>query len=219
MGNRAAIVFCDCKEDAKAVVYLHYYGSPETVASFLEYCRLREFRTGDYGLARFAQVVGNYIGGCLSLGIYTRDTSAVDEKALNRIDPGDNGVYIVKEWKIERRYHYGVFTDETIEPNAELVREIDSRQPEREQIARVLDAPRVKASTLDIGDSIWLEACNYNKREQCGKYVRFNVVDIEDGDAVINRYEPYDAEDDRTFTYADVPGNCINPSETVILAN
>lgn len=48
-----------------------------------------------YGWARMAQVVGNFFGGSLSVGI---------DRYRNLGDQGDNGVYVIDGWKIVDRY-------------------------------------------------------------------------------------------------------------------
>ena len=92
MGNRALIKF----DGQDAGVYLHWNGGRDSVEAFLEYCKLRDFRCDDYGIARFCQVVGNFFGGGLSLGV---TTNIKDEDA----EWMDNGIYIVKDWEIVGR--------------------------------------------------------------------------------------------------------------------
>lgn len=85
-------------------VYLHWNGGRDSVQAFLEYCRLRSFRrleNDDYGWARLCQVMGNFLGadGC-SLGV--DDITRLDQNNY------DNGVYLIKDWRIVgRRYFEG----------------------------------------------------------------------------------------------------------------
>ena len=62
-------------------------------------CFLRKEQASDlaehYGWARMAQVVGNFFGGSLSVGI---------DRYRNLGDQGDNGVYVIDGWKIVDRY-------------------------------------------------------------------------------------------------------------------
>ena len=69
MGNRSIIK----PKDKNIGVYLHWNGGIDSVTAFLKYCELRRFRSLDdtYGMARFCQVVGNFFGGSLSIGIET----------------------------------------------------------------------------------------------------------------------------------------------------
>ena len=95
MGNRAVIttqVGFDYPETHLGI-YLHWDGSRYSVENFLEYCKLKGFRDPDkdcYGWARLCQVISNYIGGSLSIGIDT----------VNRLDTDnyDNGTYIIKRF-------------------------------------------------------------------------------------------------------------------------
>lgn len=87
MGNRAVIKFVG----QKCGIYLHWNGGRDSVEPFLAYCKLKGYRSDEYGVARFAQVVGNWFGGGLSLGIINTAHKP------DRIDCGDNGVYYVKD--------------------------------------------------------------------------------------------------------------------------
>lgn len=99
MGNRAYIVFDQTYEgqrpkggDALPAVYLHWNGGPESIYTFLAYCKA-VCRQGDreYIPARFVQIVGNYFGGNLSLGLTATTRDDIPELA----SVGDNGVYVV----------------------------------------------------------------------------------------------------------------------------
>ena len=136
MGNRAVIT--DTKElnscielkdrDDKVGIYLHWNGGKDSIVAFLEYCKAREFRgfCDSYGKARLVQVIANYFGGYLSLG--------VDILSKLDCDNYDNGVYIVDDCFniVGRKYFEG------IEQNSYNLREmlisIDERQPEKDRI-------------------------------------------------------------------------------------
>lgn len=131
MGNRAIV-----KPEGKDIgVYLHWNGGIDSVTAFLKYFELKQHRGFDdkYGMARFCQVVGNFFGGNLSLGIETDvRESEVEDYWL------DNGIYVVKDWEIVRHiggedYHEGYDLDE-------FLKEIDVRQPLKEQLGDFLDA-------------------------------------------------------------------------------
>ena len=69
MGDRAVI-----SNNAKNLgVYLHWNGYREFVESVLPYCDLKQYRSPDsddeYGWARLCQIIGNTLGGTLSLGV------------------------------------------------------------------------------------------------------------------------------------------------------
>lgn len=92
MGNRAVIT----TPERKIGLYLHWNGGRDTVEPLLRYCELKGYRAPgsvSYGWARLCQVVGNFSGGTLSVGIapYSDD---------RRMNPGDNGIYVVDGWKI-----------------------------------------------------------------------------------------------------------------------
>ena len=124
MGNRGFIKF----QGTDVGVYLHWNGGKDSVVPMLEYCRLRGFRFDYYGVARFCQVIGNWFGGDLSIGV-----ESTARRLVSDFDPGDNGVYFVKDWKIVDRH-----TDQTYEQNEYdpimFMIDIDLKQPERDQI-------------------------------------------------------------------------------------
>ena len=103
MGNRAIITTQNDFDNNGIGVYIHWNGGYYSVSAFLKYCELRGFRPpeeDDYGWARLCQIIGNYFGGDLSIGINT----------LNKLPLRncDNGVYIIEKWKIiGRQYTYG----------------------------------------------------------------------------------------------------------------
>ena len=106
MGNRAVIAFQE--ENWRAVqpdslgIYLHWNGGPESVVAFLDAAeKLGVRREDEYGAARLCQIIGNWFGGTLSLGV---------GKCRNMdTDNGDNGTYVVDlenyGWKVVRSFH------------------------------------------------------------------------------------------------------------------
>lgn len=98
MGNRAVIGF----KDQPVGIYLHWNGGEESVRAFLECAKtygVRDPIRDSYGVARLVQIIGNFFGGSLSLGIGTLEGMDCDN--------GDNGLYIVGDgWEIiERKYN------------------------------------------------------------------------------------------------------------------
>lgn len=162
MGNRAIV-----KPEGKNIgVYLHWNGGVDSVTAFLKYCELKGYRSFDdsYGLARFCQVVGNFFGGGLSVGIETdvRETKEYAEWM-------DNGIYVVKGWKIVRHLycsegHEGYDLDE-------MLHEIDVRQPLTERLGDFLDGIETDISDIKVGDIVFVQ--NYN-----GNYEKHKVVGI-----------------------------------------
>ena len=95
MGNCAVIT----TPERKVGLYLHWNGGRDTVEPLLRYCELQGYRAPShdtYGWARLCQVAGNFFGGstCVGIGPYTTD---------GRMDPGDNGIYVIDGWKIVER--------------------------------------------------------------------------------------------------------------------
>lgn len=131
MGNRAVITTRENFENNGVGVYLHWYGGRENIEAFLKYCELKGYRrptTDSYGWARLCQVIGNAIGGGLSLGIDT----------LNRLDcnNGDNGVYIIDGWQIVGREYFNGDELEEEETLEEILHDIDEAQPKSERLTK-----------------------------------------------------------------------------------
>lgn len=123
MGNRAVITTKENFENNGVGVYLHWNGGRDSVEAFLTYCKLKGYRSpssDNYGWARLCQVIGNFFGGGLSLGI----------DVVNRLDcnNGDNGVYIIKGWEIVDREYFD-WAEQDEYNLAKMVLEIDTRQP------------------------------------------------------------------------------------------
>lgn len=162
MGNRAIV-----KAVGKDIgVYLHWNGGIDSVTAFLKYCELRDFRSFEdsYGVARFCQVVANYFGGGLSIGIY----SGIGETKYDA-DHIDNGIYIVKGWKIVG--HIGEREPKEGYDLQDMLKEIDAKQPESEQLGDFLDAIETDISDIKIGDIVFVQAVS-------GKFEKWEVVGI-----------------------------------------
>ena len=97
MGNRAVIRI----DGESAGIYLHYNGGLDTIKPLLDVAREYGIRGDDYGIARLAQMLGNFFGGTLSIGV-----SQLDE--LDQ-DISDNVTYFVDSNFniIERLYFSG----------------------------------------------------------------------------------------------------------------
>ena len=125
MGNRAVIT----TRDKNIGVYLHWNGGRDSVEAFLKYCKLKGYRPPEldcYGWARLCQVIGNFFGGELSIGIDKYEK-------LDR-DNGDNGVYIIENWKIVDRE----FIDWPEQNEYDLIgmlKSINNAQPEKERLS------------------------------------------------------------------------------------
>jgi hypothetical protein len=74
MGNRAVITIRDKHKpkDDWSSLYLHWNGGRDSVEPFLYVAKLYEIRCDSdptYGIARLAQIIGNTLGGTLSIGV------------------------------------------------------------------------------------------------------------------------------------------------------
>ena len=105
MGNRAVIAFQSADLDKvrpdSVGIYLHWNGGSASVEAFLTAAKELGVRPDDYGIARLCQIIGNWFGGTISLGI--GPCGKLDT------DNGDNGTYVVDlknhGWEIARRIH------------------------------------------------------------------------------------------------------------------
>ncbi len=161
MGNRAVITTRENWKNCGVGIYLHWNGGRDSVEAFLKYCELKGYRSPDedcYGWARLCQVIGNYFGGALSVGIDTIWN-------LDR-DNGDNGVYIIEGWKIVDRYHFDGQEQDSYDLN-EMMIDIDGSMPTDEQIGTFLKGKEVMIDELAIGDEVvwidWSGKVNINK--------------------------------------------------------
>jgi len=109
MGNRAVIT----TKEKRIGIYLHWDGSPSTIKGFLEACKaipnMRPPEEDCYGWARLCQVICNYVGGTVSVGIDTLDNLDTDN--------WDNGTYIIEKWEIvgrEYNHREDVFNEEKV---------------------------------------------------------------------------------------------------------
>ena len=129
MGNKAVITTKENFENDGIGIYVHWNGGRDSVEAFLAYCKEKGYRglTEDpaYGFARLAQVIGNFFGGCYSVGINV--VSNLD------CDNGDNGVYLVDGWNIiDRVYFHG--KEQNVFTLDEMMHAIDEKMPESERI-------------------------------------------------------------------------------------
>lgn len=159
MGNRAVIT--TSKKDLG--LYLHWNGGRDSIEAFLKYCELQQYRTPEessYGFARLCQVIGNYFGGTLSLGIdnyYKLDN-----------DNGDNGVYIIKNWNIIGREYFDGAEQKSYELN-EMLKAIDKKQPNHMKLGDFLNAKEVKIEDIRLDDIVFMyDYDKYNKYKVIG---------------------------------------------------
>ena len=153
MGNRAIIQTRKSYENEGIGVYVHWNGGRDSVEAFLKYCELKGYRAPDtdsYGWARLCQVIGNFFGGGLSIGINNFGKDAGEWQ--------DNGTYIIEGWEIVGRE---CWDDSWGEQNCydltEMLLEIDKAQPVKEQLGRdFILAPEVPVNELKVGDEVYI---------------------------------------------------------------
>ena len=128
MGNRAVIQM----EDNPLEIYLHWNGGRDSIEPMLTYAREQGVRTGDYGVARLCQIIGNTLGGTLSLGVAPKGSYSGDE---------DNGTYVLdNEFNIVGRKGLRVgFTEQSVYPYEDML----SHVREKNNIHFVSDASSV----------------------------------------------------------------------------
>lgn len=168
MGDRAVIT---TKEEDLAL-YLHWMGGRDTVEPLLKYCELQGYRPPSddyYGWARMAQVMGNYFGGTLSVGINTFDRLG---------NQGDHGIYIIDGWKIVNRIgscfakNHGEESskrhdfDEPVTPEVmhAMLHEFDMAMPYHLRLGEYLDSVEIPTSEVRLGDIAWWNECGMRKK-------------------------------------------------------
>ncbi|WP_165047559.1 MULTISPECIES: hypothetical protein [unclassified Adlercreutzia] len=160
MGNRAVIT--TPKKDL--ALYLHWNGGLDTVEPLLKYCELQGYRPpsyDSYGWARMAQVMGNFFGGSLSVGIDRFDRLG---------DQGDNGVYVIDGWKIVGRIEEELDGDYNVTgwhefPESreqhehdfdDMLRSFDKAMPPKLRLGSFLDSVEVPVSDIRVGDLVFM---------------------------------------------------------------
>lgn len=162
MGNRAIIKGAG----TNIGVYVHWNGGYDSVLAFTQYCKLKGYRSPEsdpaYGTARLAQVIGNYFGGGLSVGIENMSGTTVMTPELVREFYLDNGVYEIKDWKIVKHWNPDVIKpeDECHEGYdlTEMLCAIDECQPKQEQLGtEFITADLVDPKTLYLYDEVFIQ--------------------------------------------------------------
>lgn len=128
MGNRAVITTRENFNNDGVGVYLHCNGGRDSVQAFLTYCKMKGYReptSDNYGWARLCQVIGNFFGGGLSIGI--------DKCSHLNCDNYDNGTYIIDGWDIVDREYFNE-NDQYNYDLYEMLCDIDDAQPTRERL-------------------------------------------------------------------------------------
>lgn len=205
MGNRAVITTShsyDVQSSNDIGLYLHWNGGYDSVSAFLRYCKLRGFRPPEqdgYGWARLCQVIGNFFGGGLSIGI---------EKCCKLdCNNGNNGVYVIRNWEIVDRMYYDG-PEQKDHQMDDMLKQIDNSQPESERLGDYMFAKTVTTDKLKVGDMVYVT--DYDGT--CPK--AFPIVLIKDNVPYVNKY-PAVFSDDITTN----PNNAIKDKKVKIKEN
>lgn len=146
MSNKALIMGLGSDGELdELAIYLHWYGNSNQVKAFLAYCKMMKYRSLEndwYGWGQLAKTIGNFIdenkkSDGLSFGICSvshtwrglnQKPGALTKDFLYHSCPGENGIYIVSDWKVI--LHYGQ-NEEKMTPNIlrDLLVEINQYQP------------------------------------------------------------------------------------------
>lgn len=200
MGNRAVLTSFKGSEALYGGVisndylgiYLHWNGGRDSVEAFLKYCELQDIPSiekGDYALARMCQVIGNFFGGTLSIGI----------DKLNKLDydNGDNGVYVIENNTIIGRRFFEEIDGEQQEYDLkDMLYSIDLKQPSSYQFGE--DIKKIELldwHEIELGDYVYLESRGFDKRWEKYEVVGFKEEPIGPSGSlvckypVINKYE------------------------------
>ena len=120
MGNRAVIYI----EGQNTGIYMHWNGGRDSVEPLLQVAKEYGIRGDDYGTARLTQIIGNTLGGTLSLGV----------SSLDRLDTDnyDNGTYVINDKFeiVDRRYMHNSEQTSTPSEHDAFVKYIHSKNDE-----------------------------------------------------------------------------------------
>lgn len=118
-------------------LYLHWNGGYDSVLAFTQYCKLKGYRSPEndcYGLARLCQVVTNFFGGVLSVGILNMTGAEHMTKEIATDYGGDNGIYELEDWNVVTHWTKNGVIAEAYESHegydlTEFLLNIDSHMP------------------------------------------------------------------------------------------
>ena len=182
MGDRAVI----SNGNKNLGVYLHWYGYRSFVESVLAYCDLKGYRSPDvdeeYGWARLCQVIGNTLGGILSLGIGNYNYMDTDN--------WDNGTYIIQGWNIKDRLYQHYNDDKLKDTMFENLEYVNSKQPKEEQLDKDVikdyaekweeqHLDRLSDDRKEIVEKRILEKVKEDKKEQNSTEVKEEIIPYE----------------------------------------
>ncbi len=130
-----------------------------------EYCKLKGYRSPEednYGVARLCQVIGNFFGGTLSVGIVSMpETKHMSPHTMRKYWTLGSGIYELQNWDIVTHWNYD---GSVIKPEdeqcvghnlIEALLDIDYCMPVSEQLGQdYINSKVLPVSRLRIGDNI-----------------------------------------------------------------
>lgn len=157
MGNRAFLYPETAKPGQRVLgVYLHWNGGPDSVIPLIRYCKMKKYRpfSDGYGVARLAQVMGNFFNGTTSLGVEFEKPECVDTN--------HTPYCITDNWEIKNINDYKDDDWPDEQHIREFLVELNNSQPKEDRLPEVFmfedrpDPATVKPGSKIIWhDEIW----------------------------------------------------------------
>jgi hypothetical protein len=185
MGNRAVIT----TEDKQLGVYLHWNGGRDSVEGFLEFCKRKGYQSPEKsgeGWARLIQAISNFMGTSVYVDLYQH----LD------VDNYDNGVYIIRDWKIVDRL-FKRYPEQQEYKLGDFLVELNSKQPEpfrleeKDLLEKLFTPEKIELinnkSILSGGEGLdfWEVSC---RAEVLGDYIKVTTWE-ENGTEITELYE------------------------------
>ena len=206
MGDRAVI----SNKNKNLGIYLHWYGYREFVESVLAYCDLKQYRNPDvddeYGWARLCQVLGNTLGGTISLGIGKFERMDTDN--------WDNGTYIIEGWDIKERLYQQYEDAKMKDPMFENLKYINEKQPKDEQL---------KDEELKAFAELWeikhIDRLNDERKAYVEEKIKLQKQEEQKKQTTKNEQEVEKIDDEKGFnsTISDKKGQFMTKAEFLAL--
>ena len=206
MGDRAVI----SNKNKNLGIYLHWYGYREFVESVLAYCDLKQYRNPDvddeYGWARLCQVLGNTLGGTISLGIGKFERMDTDN--------WDNGTYIIEGWDIKERLYQQYEDAKMKDPMFENLKYINEKQPKNEQL---------KDEELKAFAELWeikhIDRLNDERKAYVEEKIKLQKQEEQKKQSTKNEQEVEKIDDEKGFnsTISDKKGQFMTKAEFLAL--
>lgn len=117
-------------------IYIHSSRGEDVIRALLMYCKFKGYRATNedgYGWSRLCQVICNYEGGALGIGIGNYYQWGY---SLGKFLAEGDGIYLIKDWEIKGKYFDDEWVNRDIEESrmCELIKKINACQPVAEQM-------------------------------------------------------------------------------------